>query len=119
MKKSIFTLAFAAILQFTSQAQSQDQAKPKENTKKETVNPDGTLAPADQAAGNNGAMKKERAPDEAPAKTDNAIKKDETSPQPASRAITEKGAPTSKGSTNKVKNTAAPKAAESSKTEKK
>jgi len=109
MKKTVYTIAFIALFSVMSHAQDNNakQPKPAATTpaQKETVNPDGTLSPAQPAAvsapANESAV-------EAPKPDDKGTKNQKGGTR---MAITEKGVPASK-------KPAEPKKAEPAKTEK-
>ena len=92
MKKTIYTIAFIALISVVSNAQTSDHSKKQEPAKAETVNADGTISTAPVATDNVPATV---APEN---KADNS----QTGEKPKNgtrMAITEKGVPASKKTT--------------------
>ncbi len=102
MKKTVYTLAFVALFSVMAKSQSADPQKKKEPAKKETVNPDGTLAPAPAVS----------SPEPDAKQADQPMKSG------TRMAITEKGVPASKSSDAKAQKATEPKKTEPAKTEK-
>jgi hypothetical protein len=100
MKKTIYTLAFVALLSVMAKSQSATEPKKAEPVKKETVNPDGTIAPVQ------GVQDEKPAQAQEPKKSGTRM------------AITEKGVPASKSTDSKSQKAAEPKKTEPAKTEK-
>ena len=100
MKKTIYTLAFVALLSVMAKSQSASEPKKSEPAKKEKVNPDGTLAPVQ------GVQDEKPAAAQEPKKGGTRM------------AITEKGVPASKSADTKPQKAVESKKTEPAKTEK-
>lgn len=99
MKRTVYTLAFVALFSVMAKSQSTEQPKKEDAVKKETLNPDGTLAPAES--------------------NQDAKKAEEPKKSGTRMAITEKGVPASKKTeAAKTEKATEPKKTEPSKSEK-